>query len=249
MATKPLAGTDGTLSQAANRFLDTFTDQHVVRRFPEGRPWCGWREYSVQIRGRPRLDDGFIGGLQQGNHEDPLNSSWQAPWVPEEKYFEFDYRRSKIRIRYDRIIADDRREMIKRYEAANKIANQNNWRASEYGQPIFGPIMDILGPMPRSPELAEAAMAGDRWLLGDEGAEANPKLARLLGLSDIPEGIRTVTIVQSPPLATADEVLAMTPDRIAEIVMQVLDAREQQKKNERAAKMRAGKSPRSADAA
>jgi len=139
--------------------------------------------------------------------------------------------------------------MIKRYEAANKIANQNNWRASEYGQPMFGPIMDILGPMPRSPELAEAAMAGDRWLLGDEGAEANPKLARLLGLSDIPEGIRTVTIVQSPPLATADEVLAMTPDRIAEIVMQVLDAREQQKKNERAAKMRAGKSPRSADAA
>src|SRR5688572_10019848 len=104
MPTKPQSGVSSVGSQRDSRYLDTFYDQHRFSpKFAEGRPWHGYREFAANKGDK----DGFIGGeLTQGRHaelgEDPRAAwatVWTAPWIPEFKYFEFNYLRSRITIR------------------------------------------------------------------------------------------------------------------------------------------------------
>jgi hypothetical protein len=202
---KPLVIPDGQLSQGANRYIDTFTDQHRLPRFPEGRPWCGWRELAAD-RFKP---NGFVGGdLQPGNHEDPWGSAWDAPWIPEFKYFDFNYKASKISIRYDRVISEDTLARKNYYAAANKIAARNEWPEVAWGSIPRETIIDVLGPMPRDPRLGQAAQAGDRWLLGDQTVEVNPILAKILGISNVADGLRATPLDLATPIVSVEELLA-----------------------------------------
>lgn len=186
MPTKPTTTISTVGSQRDRRYLDTFFDQHKSPRFPGGRPWWGTREFAANQGDK----DGFVGGeLTPGRHvepgEDPKLAwadAWEAPWVPEFKYFEFNYLRNRINIRYDRVIGDDTIGLNNYYDAATRICYEKQWPVVEYGAVPPHAILALLGPVPRSPKIAQAAQAGDPWLIGSS-QEPNEELAKLLGLS------------------------------------------------------------------
>src|SRR5215471_18377854 len=109
MPTKPVVGITTVGSQKDRRYLDTFYDQHRSTRFPNGRPWWGTRELAANRDTNPHLRDGFCGGeLIPGRHveegesrESAWRDCWSAPWYPEFRFFQFDYKRNRIMIRYD----------------------------------------------------------------------------------------------------------------------------------------------------
>lgn len=210
MPTKPTAVIASTASQASQRYLDTFTDQHKSARFPDGRPWWGYREFAAN---RGDLD-GFVGELTPGDHLDPKAGQWSAPWMPEAAWFEFNYHRRRLTIRYDKMLVQDREGYENYYNAANKIAYEKAWPEVAYGSMPRHAITSIIGEPPRSPKIAQAAMAGDRWLLGDSD-EVNEELARLLGLSR--HGMKIVR-AESMPVAKPEEVLSMTPTELQKLI-------------------------------
>lgn len=220
MATKPLAFTKSINDQASHRYPDTFTDQHKSRRFPEGRPWWGWREWAA-MKGEL---DGFVGSdLMRGSHEDP-SQSWTAPWIPERQFFDFNYRKSAIVINYRRMLTHDAHYWNAYYDAANKIAYEKSWDEVTEGSLPRPGIRAVIGEPPRSPRVAQAALAGDRWLLGDEDEKnVNEELARLLGLSK--HGIRFqrepiigVTTPEAVLQLTASELRLMIQEEAAKLV-------------------------------
>lgn len=244
MPTKPIAPISTVGSQKDKRYFDTFTDQHRHSpRFPEGRPWTGSREFAanqgavdgfVSAELQPGL---YVASLQDGNgrpvqseedREESLASAWSAPWWPEPRYFEFNYARRKIQIRYDKMMADDQRGMREYYQAASRIASQNGWTEVEYGAPVRGSIVMIIGDAPRSPKIAQAAMAGDPWLLGfDE--EPNPDLAKILGLtitstSDFGGGLYAPRSSMAAKVEPAAVLAAPSPDALAQLIAQALAA-------------------------
>ena len=210
MPTKPTVIVTSTASQASNRYMDTFRDQHKSSRFPDGRPWWGWREFTAN-KGEP---DGFVGNVIPGDHLDPAAGQWSAPWMPDAAFFEFNYRRSTIAIRYDRMLAHDRAAYEEYYNSANRIANQNTWPETRYGSIPRHSITSLIGYPPRSPKIAQAAMAGDRWLLGSSD-EVNEELAQLLGLSR--HGLKIMR-EEMEPVATPAEVLTMTPEQLQKLI-------------------------------
>jgi len=252
LPTKPTtSGASTTGSQRDRRFLDTFHDQHKSARFPVGRPWCGYREYAAN----PELghQPGFIDAqLTQGDHEDPFGSNWIAPWIPEfnggrTSYYEYDYLRKKITIRYDHVFANDTLGFDRYYEAAAKIAGANGWGEIEYGVIPRYQVTALIGLPPRSPKIAQAAMAGDPWLLGFI-EEPNAALAKLLGIST-----RGLTFKAPVPQAvvTPEQVLTLPPGDLAAMIAQAVaqamaaqDATKQAANHARAARMRAGKKPK-----
>src|SRR5215471_17028969 len=100
--TKPVVGVTTVGSQKDRRYLDTFYDQHRSTRFPNGRPWWGYREIAANRDMNPNLRDGFCGGeLMPGRHPDEGESResawrdlWSAPWVAEYRFFQLDYKRN-----------------------------------------------------------------------------------------------------------------------------------------------------------
>lgn len=246
MATKPIIAPDGTgSSQASNRYVDTFYDQHKWgSRFPNGRPWWGYREYAAN-RGDK---DAFCCSPTPGDHNDPMGSNWHAPWDPETRFFEYNYLRNTIRIRYDYMIAE-REQMARTYYAAvAKLCAANGWPEVPFGAMPRQNICFVVGEPPESSKIPRAAQAGDPWLLGFV-EEPNEQLAKLLGFSATTGmKIETTEPVVEAKL-TPDQVLAVSePDKlaalIATIVAQTLDAREQAKKDKQAATMRAAKAKR-----
>lgn len=212
MPTKPQVGITSSTSQAARRYLDTFFDQHkdTAAGFPNGRPWWGYREYAA-MRG---TDDGFVGAdLCKGHHEDP-SLAWNAPFVPERMFFDLDYRHARITINYRKMLAHDRIGYDRYYEAANKIAHEKSWKELEYGALPPFPVRSILGDPPRNPKIAQAFMAGDRWLLGFS-REVNVELAQLLGLNA--QGWK---VVREPiaPVLSPEGVISLTRDELRALV-------------------------------
>lgn len=253
MPTKPTTARGGALvigSQADTRYIDTYFDGHIwtrgKRQFPNGRPWTGFREFSAE-KGRP---DGFVTAeLSPGEHfendrEATFASVWQAPWTPESRYFEFDHQKKRIKLRYDKVIGDLSVAQRTYYTAAAKISNQNGWKETEFGQLPRFQITSLIGDPSLSPRIPQAAQAGDPWLLGfDE--EANPELARLLGISSIADGM--FNGARREPVVQPSAVLSMTPEdldaKIAAAVASVLKA-EQAKKDARGQRMRDAKAKR-----
>lgn len=243
MPSKPTTAFAPSLaSQKDRRYLDTFYDQHKSARFPNGRPWWGDREFAANQGDK----DGFCGGdLLPGDHNDPHGSGWNAPWIPEFKFFEFNYLRGRITIRYDKVIAHDRAAQDRYFQEAAKLSAANGWGAVEYGRTPTYQVTSIIGPPPRSPNIAQAAQAGDRWLLGDTD-EVNEELAVMLGLSR--QGLPQPQPVNGA-LVQPGEVLTMTPAQlralVAEEVAKVTAAKTEKKRRgaspEHMAKMRAAR--------
>ncbi len=239
MPSKPTTAFAPSLaSQRDRRYLDTFTDQHKSARFQNGRPWWGDREFAANQGER----DGFCGGdVNPGDHNDPNGSVWNAPWFPEFKFFEFNYVRSKITIRYDKVIAHDKAAQDRYFADAAKLSAANGWGAVDYGRQPSYQVTSILGDAPRSPKIAQAAQAGDRWLLGDTD-EVNEELARLLGLSR--QGFAQPQAVRES-LVQPGEVQAMTAAQIQQLVADAVAASAKKKRKgatpEQMAAMRAKK--------
>lgn len=226
MPTKPIVAPSQTNSQAANRFLATYHDQHKhPELFPDGRPFTGWQEVPAQKRAAPA----FVSDLQQGEwfgSEDPdgratqseaerlqsLASAWDCPWLPERQggaadFWEFNHLRKRITLRYDRVLAYDRREFSRYYAACNTVASQNGWKETMQGQVPRQAIVDILGRPPRDPRIAQAAMAGDPWLLGfiKPWQHTNHQLAALLGLNE--HGMPVPVVPTAEPLLRVSEIV------------------------------------------
>lgn len=217
MAQKP-TGTVSTIgSQRDYRYTDTFYDQHKSVRFGDGRPWWGEREQAAN-RGEK---DGFLANLMPGDHRDPIASVWEAPWYPECRFFDYSYARGRITIRYDKMIGEDKRATDDYYAAANKLAYEKAWQDVEYGTLPRWQVRAVIGEPPRSPRIAEAAQAGDPWLLGF-AVEPNAELERLLRqsrgeFSQVPRG-QTQAVLESD----ATDIAAL----IERAVSQALTARE-----------------------
>lgn len=237
MPTKPTDFITTTGSQRDNRYTDTFTDQHRSSRLPNGRPWHGEREMTAN-KGQK---DGFCSPLTPGDHLD-YSLRWEAPWYPEQRFFKYNYQRSTISIDYNAIIAHDQQYTNLYYEAAALIAMEKGLPAVEEG--VLPPYMirQILKMPPRSPKIAQAALAGDQWILGFTN-EPNVALKHLLEQSQL--SYREVT-----PLIDPEELVAATqPDMkamIAEAVAQALAAEREaqaQKNRDKTAKARAARYP------
>lgn len=206
MPTKPTVGVSSVGSQRDRRYTDTFYDQHRSPRFLNGRPWWGEREFAAN---KPH-PDGFCSALNPGDHEKAklgdFSDQWDAPWLPPMQasvgggsYFEFNYRKNAITIRYDLIIRDDTEAMNKYYDAGSIVAYQKNWQPPKWGGLPDHTIVAVIGLPPRSPRVAQAAQAGDPWLLG-HAKEVNEELAGLLRLTrrGIPMLQPVVTPVSTP---------------------------------------------------
>lgn len=241
-------------NQKDRRYTDTFHDMHRnPRRFPIGRPWCGPRELAANRDSVPPPQDGFcVGDLMQGEYvEDEfgncdrgatLAGAWNAPWVPVAKYFRFNYKMKRITFDYAKMRMEEAAQMKVYYKAAAKLGAKLNIRVQEGIEPDFQIVADIGSAMTylNNMKLADAAMAGDPWLLGFID-EPNPVLAEILGFNAA--GLQ-LTSYTPPPIATPAQVLA-TPEgmgytdmmkMIAEMSAQAVTAALRAEREEQAAK-------------
>lgn len=188
-------------SQASKRFTDTLWDQHKHPvKFPRGRPFCGQREYAAT----PEVGHqaGFVSGeLQPGefiystvtdtgwrvqSNQDRLDSlatAWSAPWVPISKYFKFDYHRMRITIEYQRMIADEMTALGVFWDAAAELAGEGETIDPDHPNKVPFRIRRLIGnPFNylNKIKIAQAAQAGDPWLLGFTDTP-NEQLAKCLG--------------------------------------------------------------------
>jgi len=207
MPQKPQSQVSSVGSQRDDRYPDTFYDQHRSARFPNGRPWNGNREMAANKGDK----DGFIGTLSPGDHTEPFTSGWTAPWYPEQRFFKYNHLRNKITIDYPAMRAHDAEYSDKYYSAAAIISYEKGWEPTREGTLPQFTIRKVLGNPPRSPKIAEAAMAGDPWLLGFSN-EPNAELATLLGISM--DGLREA---YAPPL-TPGQVLSAHPYDVQELI-------------------------------
>lgn len=181
-------------SQSDRRALVTYRDQHKNARFPDGRPWWGY----VEMPSNPQDVPGCVCELQPGDHEDPFGSTWVAPWMPHAKYLDINHRKGTVRIAYQRMITDYKTAMERHYQKATEVAYEKNWPVPTWLGPIDHNIAFVIGAMPQSPKIPEAALAGDPWLLGFS-PEPNEKLAKLIAQSvqsdmwDVPEALAIAT--------------------------------------------------------
>lgn len=169
-------------SQSDKRFLATFRDQHKSARFPNGRPWWGY----LELPSDPAHAPGPCGAIWPGDHElaaqRDWSGQWDAPWLPQLKYLELNLRKYTLYINYPQMISDFKTAMEKHYFRASEVAYEKNWPEPQWLGPIDHNIASVIGKIPLSHKIPEAAMAGDPWLLGMQ-EEPNEKLKRLLSQS------------------------------------------------------------------
>lgn len=253
---KPVSpGAQGVNSQRDRRFSDTFFDIHKSARFPRGRPWTGEREYAATPE--QGHQPGFISGdLQPGEYvtdaagicdrQATLATAWHAPWTPLAKYFKFNYQRKQISFDYVRMERDEKESLDRYFQAAAKMSGANGWGAIEYGKMPSYQITAILGEPTPYLRIAQAARAGDPWLLGHID-EPNDELAQILGQVHSGTGLYLPTTVKEP-VVTVEKVLATAPTdlnaMIAAAVAQALAQQEAEKKAAHGAKVKAGMAKR-----
>ena len=244
MPTKPQSGSASTLtSQRDMRTLETVFDQHKNSRFPNGRPFWGYAEIQTDRRALPA----FVCELMPGDHQDPMGSGHNPPWLPTQmresngrRYLELNMRERKLKWNYALIIADDKLARLNYYRAAAKIANANGWKAPGMNEPVSFQIQSILLDPPRDPRVAEAALAQDPWILGFT-EEVNPTLQALLAT-----GLDWTVAGNAAPVQVKDALRIGEGDddldaRIAKIVAQAIEHHDAEKARVHAEKVKAGK--------
>lgn len=225
-------------NQKDRRYMDTFWDIHKSPRFPRGRPWCGPREIAANTE--LMHEDGFcIPDLMQGEYvEDDAGNNdraatfasvWHAPWKPLAKYFRFNYKRKTISFEYPKMRLDEQRAIDDYYAAAAKLGAQLKIRVEYNVVPDYA-ITAVLGEPTKFLKIAEAAMAGDPWLLGHID-EPNPVLAQILGYNqsglrvfsyEPPEAVITPAAVMATPDSDLLKVIAEMQSQMAALQAQVL---------------------------
>lgn len=145
-------------NQNRQRGLGLFYDQHLEpERFPIGRPWWCYTERPADGASVPMP----VGELM------PYN--WIAPWIPESKYMLMSMgslSTNRFTIQYDRMISDLKTAWDEYYQRAAAEAAALQLPIPDHGDAITFKLKAIVGAPPRTYRLAEAAQAGDRWLLG-----------------------------------------------------------------------------------
>lgn len=268
--TKPQdRGVATTTSQRDRRWTDTFFDDHKHPvKFPNGRPFTGEREFKSGVS-EQSLTAGFLQsdlacgeffcenpamGQTPLERQQTLASAWEAPWLMPggKKYMEFNYAKKRIRWRYEAFAADERAGLARFWEAAAKMAGENDVIDPDRPDAVPFRIRTILGS-PRiwlgKIRLAQACQSGDPWILGMVDTP-NEELAKILGLNvryldDRHRGdagfVSGPPPVVAAPLVTPEQVLSVPATQVQELIQAAIAAHEAQKKAEHKAKMEAGK--------
>lgn len=163
-------------NQNKQRGLGLFHDQHRdPKRFPDGRPWWCYTERPADGAAMPMP----VGEL--------IPYGWTAPWTPEAKYMQMSMgtlSTNRFTIMYDRMITDYRQSWDEYYQRAATEAAALNLPIPDHGDAITWKLKAIVGAPPRTPRIAEAALAGDGWLLGFTDVK-NEYIERLLYSGDL----------------------------------------------------------------
>lgn len=257
-----IQGAASTGSQRDRRWTDTFFDtyKHPVK-FPLGRPFTGEREFKSGTS-EPSESAGFItSDLQQGVYYcdnpqmgqtqqerlDTLASAWECPWVPMAKYFRFNYRAKRVTFALDKMIADEEFGLNLFWDAAAKIAGENDIIDPERPAAVPFRIKKLLGnPLGYLGKirLAQAMKAGDPWLVGFV-TEPNEELAKILGkkvnyigghASDR-EYTVTPIVPEPPPIVTPEQVLSVPLVDVQKMIADAIAQHEATKAAARSAQM------------
>jgi len=202
-------------NQNKQRAYAFWYDQHKSPQFPDGRPWWSVVERAADGAAMPMP----VGEVQP--------AGWVAPWFPPPHLLTRSIGRAKpgssmyehrFIIDYGSLAADDSNSMREYYRRAAQAAAQLKEPIPQYGQDISWGLAQIIGTPPRSPKIAEAALAGDEWLLGFSD-EINKPLARLLDMGGekfmtAAEADKTGNVVQEMQ-RQLDELRAMIAAQIA----------------------------------
>jgi hypothetical protein len=198
-------------------------DQHKSKEHPEGRPW--WTSTEIQVD--PSVPPQPVGELMPvsadiDDGEGDIIKGWTAPWYPEQKYMLASASQrigNRFKIKYAAMQADYREATEAYYKRAAVEAAAHNLPIPNYGAPIPWKLRQIVGEAPKSPKIPEAAMAGDKWLLG-ETKEANDLLRRYLYTGQASIASPEEMMEQEAKDAT-DELLKNTPDLAALVAAEV----------------------------
>lgn len=143
-----------------------FTNTRGERAFEYGRPWWSVIEKASGMPSGPIY---------------PLG--WEAPWLPPQHYVIDSIGKipkqelglttvpkgtasDRFHIAYGRMVKDDSDATRAHYEFAVTVAHQKNLPMPKWGDTMDSRLIVIVGVQPRSPKIAEAALGGNKWLLG-----------------------------------------------------------------------------------
>jgi len=189
-------------SQAKTRGVMFWFDQHRdphyrtpdgVAIFEQGRPYWSWVE---------RPADGVAAPMPVG---EVIPMGWQAPFHVPQQYIVRSIGRITsggdwlkgagstqfFKIDYAEMAKHDTEATQEYYRYAVAEAVRLKEPLPKYGQPLSPELRLVVGPPPRSPKIAEACIAGDKWILGQQmpipvrnsgrlHVPENKELARLL---------------------------------------------------------------------
>lgn len=248
MPTKAVDRLQNLKDQASTRWPETVYDQHKSARFPRGRPWWGWVEQASNRKDLPAFCSELIPGRSVDEGEDPKAAwadSWHAPWYPDQvlshrtNFFRLDMKRLAITWLYPAIIAEDRAANDRYWEAAFKISYEKGWAMPDVNAPPPYQIRSLLLEPPRSPKIAEAAMAGDPWILGHTD-QVNEELSAILAGTRVMHDERVPVVTPEQVLSTDATIQAM----VAKAVAEALAAQDEQRRAKKASSMANARSSR-----
>ena len=166
-------------SQASHRGVMFWFDQHKdanyrnaegVAIFEQGRPYWSYVE---------RSSEGVAAPMPVG---EVIPMGWTAPFAVPQKYIVRSIGRVQnngqwlkgagstqfFKIDYAGMMKEDREATEAYYTLAVAEAVRLKEPLPRVGQPLSPELRLVVGKPPRSPKIAEAAMAGDKWLLGQQ---------------------------------------------------------------------------------
>lgn len=151
----------------------TYRSAAGERIFEFGRPWWSVIEKASGMPSGPVYPMG-----------------WEAPWYAPQQYVVDSIGRipkqellgivprgmnsDRFRIAYDRMRTDDQQAAQDHYRLAVQVAQNKNLPIPKWGDTMDPRLLVIVGVQPRSPKIAEAALAGNKWLLGQLAPTMNP---------------------------------------------------------------------------
>jgi hypothetical protein len=124
-------------------------------------------------------------------------AGWEAPWEAPQQYIITSIGRiqsnaaitafvprnintDRFRIDYVQMITDDTEAMRVHFKFATTVANQKNLPMAQWGEPFDSRLLVIVGNPPRSPKIAEAALGGNKWLLGQQMPTRDPRTGQMV---------------------------------------------------------------------
>ena len=169
-----------------------FTNAEGARIFEYGRPWWSVVEKST---GQP------VGPVY------PMG--WDAPFTVPMQYINqsigriarpelgnlpvpFGTNSDRFRIDYTQMQADDRWAKNEHFRRAVQIAASKNLPIPTFSTVMDSRVLELVGPLPRDPRIAEACMGGNKWILG----QLMPTLDRVTGQMRVEEDVELARLLR-----------------------------------------------------